>query len=247
MPPVRNELVLAIDIGAGSLRAGLVALNGRVAAAAAVPLTIAEPRRGYAEMDPALWWRAFTLASTRVLRAMPRPGHVLGVCICGLTRTQVLLDGSGAPLGAAILFRDRRAADIAREMNGVTAFDAEARLAWLERHQPKRFARIAKVVEPKDYVSYRLTGEHTRANAKPWQQVGVVAALPRLAGVPVFAGAMDTWASAVGVGAVRAGEAYDVAGTSEAVGLLTAAPVRARGLMTLPWTDETHQVGGPTQ
>jgi xylulokinase len=96
-------------------------------------------------------------------------------------------------------------------------------------------------------VSYRLTGEHTRANAKPWHQVGVVTALPRLAGVPVFAGAMDTWASAVGAGAVRSGQAYDVAGTSEAVGLLTSEPVRARGLMTLPWTDETHQVGGPTQ
>ncbi len=247
MRAVRNELILAIDIGAGSLRAGLVALNGRVAAAAATPLTVDEPRRGFAEIDPALWWRAFALAAGRVLRAMPRSAKVIGVCICGLTRTQVLLDARGAPVGPAILFRDRRAAGIAREMDGVTAFDAEARLAWVERHQPRRFARIAKVVEPKDYLSYRLTGEHAPLDAKPWQKVGTVSALRQIAGAPVFAGAMDTWASAVGAGAVRSGQAYDVAGTSEAVGLLTAEPVRARGLMSLPWTEHTHQVGGPTQ
>src|SRR5262245_36612962 len=145
MPAVRNgiELILAIDIGAGSLRAGLVSLNGRVVAGAADPLTIAEPRRGFAEIDPALWWQAFMRTAGRVLRAAPRSAAIVGVCICGLTRTQVLLDRGGIPIGPAILFRDRRAAQIAREMEGVSAFDVKARLAWLERHQPKRFARIA--------------------------------------------------------------------------------------------------------
>ena len=71
--------------------------------------------------------------------------------------------------------------------------------------------------------------------------------LARLAGVPVFAGAMDTWASAVGAGAVRPAQAYDVAGTSEAVGLLTAHPIAVPGLVSLPWTESAHQIGGPTQ
>jgi xylulokinase len=58
---------------------------------------------------------------------------------------------------------------------------------------------------------------------------------------------MDTWASAVGAGAVAPGQAYDVAGTSEAIGLLLAQPATVPGLVSLPWTESAHQVGGPTQ
>lgn len=270
---MRSDFILAVDVGAGSLRAGLVRTNGRIAAAAVIPLAMAEPRPGWAEADPERWWDALLAAFARVLRAMPRSGRVLGVSICGLTRTQVLLDRRRRSLGPAILFRDRRAADIARDMavDGITAFDLSARLRWIERHQPARFARIDAVVEPKDFLNMRLTGvlaadsvTHSRSGGTssyaqwmprelvaPWHQVGVVQIsappLARIAGAPVFAGSMDTWASAVGSGAVRPGQAYDVAGTSEAVGLVTARPVAARGLVALAWTEDAHQIGGPTQ
>jgi xylulokinase len=58
---------------------------------------------------------------------------------------------------------------------------------------------------------------------------------------------MDTWAAAAGAGAVRAGLGYDVAGTSEAVGLVTARRAEAPGLVTLRWTEAAFQLGGPTQ
>jgi xylulokinase len=265
-----NELILAIDVGAGSLRAGLVRMDGRVSAATAVPLAIAEPRPGWAELDPERWWDALVAAASRVLRKAPRSARVIGVCVCGLTRTQVLLDKRRRAIGPAILFRDRRAADVAREMPRMTAFDAPARLAWIARRQPARFRRIDAVVEPKDFLNFRLTGtlcgdtvtysrQHGAAGdtpstprelVAPWQQMGVVqpaVPLARIAGVPVFAGAMDTWASAVGSGAVRPAQAYDVAGTSEVVGLVTARPVTAPGLASLVWTESAHQIGGPTQ
>jgi xylulokinase len=282
---MRHEYILAIDVGAGSLRAGLVRANGRRAAAAAIPLATAEPRAGWAEIDPERWWQALLVAIARVLRAMPRSGRVLGVCICGLTRTQVLLDRQRRAVGPAILFRDRRAVDVARELgrempaddpaDAITAFDRSARLAWIARHQPARFRRIDAVVEPKDFLNFRLTGtlagdsvtysrrrassrniaEYARLQERdlvaPWQQLGVVQPvappLARIAGVPVFAGSLDTWASAVGSGAVRPGQAYDVAGTSEVVGLLTANPIRVPGLVSLAWTEHAHQIGGPTQ
>jgi xylulokinase len=84
-----------------------------------------------------------------------------------MTRTQVLLDRNGRALGPALLFRDRRA-----------GFEASARLAWIERHQPARFARIAHVLEPREYLAYRLSGviANDAAHA-PWRQVGSVRAL----------------------------------------------------------------------
>lgn len=265
---MRNGLLLGVDVGASSLRAALVRGHGRVVAATAIPLAAREPRDGWSEIEPERWWTALCAAIARALRAMPPGGVVQGLCICGLTRTQVLLDRRGRALGPAILFRDRRAAGLAREMDGVTAFDPAARLAWIARHRPARFGRIHAVVEPKDFMNYRLTGVLAadtvtqsrqrgaapfapREALAPWQQVGVVQAvappLARIAGVPVFAGALDTWASAVGAGAVRPGQAYDVAGTSEAVGLVTASRAQARELVALDWTERSHQVGGPTQ
>ena len=267
---MRNAFILAMDVGGGSLRAGLVRANGRMAAAAAVPLTMSEPRPGWAEADPEHWWDSLLTATSRVLRALPHSGRVLALCICGLTRTQVLLDDRQRVLGPAILFRDRRAAALLPELGtpGLTAFDASARLAWIARHQPARFARIDRVVEPKDFLNFRLTGvlagdtvTHSRQPAtapmgqgglvSPWQVVGVVTPtvkpLASIAGVPVFAGSMDTWASAVGSGAVHPAHAYDVAGTSEVVGLVSARRCTALGLVSLAWTEAAYQIGGPTQ
>ena len=234
---MRNGLLLGIDIGAGSLRAGLVRVERRVVSSAAVPLGIVEPHRGWAEADPEAWWQAFVAATARALRAMPRGAHVIGMCVCGLTRTQVLLDRRGRPLGRAILFRDRRAAAIAQDMEGVTAFDRQ--------RDSRGSSAISRAASPASTgwssrritSTFRLCGAHAPQGAAPWHAVGRVQALARplqrIAGVPVFAGAMDTWASAVGGGAVQAGQAYDVAGTSEAVGLLTPAPATAAGLASL--------------
>jgi xylulokinase len=230
---MRGEHILAVDVGGSALRAGLVRADGTVVASSAAALRIDEPRAGWAELDPEAWWRAFVRTASRVTRGAPR---IAAICVCAMTRTQVMLDRNGRTVGPAMLFRDRRA-----------GFDAPSRMEWIERHQPARFARIAHVVEPKDFINFRLGGVIGTSDAKPWQPAGVVQSLARFAGVPIFAGAMDTWASAIGAGAVDPGQAYDVAGTTEAVGLVTARPVSASGLRSLAWTENTHQVGGPTQ
>ncbi len=287
-----NEFILAIDLGAGSLRAGILRPDGRLFAAAAIPLAIAEPQPGWAEIDPERWWEALRTAAGSVLRKLPRSGRVVGICLSGLTRSQVLLDREGRVLGPAILFRDRRAGDEAREVarhlptdnpaDAITAFHPLARLAWVARRQPAVFARLGMVLEPKDFLNYRLTGvaagdsvTYSRLDAHepiprdlpasiercidllrprllaPWQMLGTVqrqdAPLDVVVGVPVFAGAMDSWATAVGSGAVRPGQAYDIAGTSEAVGLLTQRRVTVPGLVSLRWSESAHQIGGPTQ
>lgn len=241
---MRNEHLLAVDVGGSALRAALVRTDGAIVAARAVALRIDSPRAGWAEQHPEAWWRGFLRVSTALMRHAPR---VAGISVGAMTRTQVLVDGEGRTLGPAILFRDRRAASIAAELGDTTAFDTRARLAWIERHQPARFARIAHVLEPRTFLNFRLTGDVSAAACAPWQSVGHVRGIARLAGVPVFAGAMDTWTSAVGAGAVEPGQAYDVAGTTEAVGLVTPHAVEAPGLKSMAWTETAHQVGGPTQ
>jgi xylulokinase len=287
----KAEVVLAVDLGAGSMRAAAMDGRGRCLAQAALKLQDRQPRPGWSEIDAERWWDALRRCVGRVLDALPRAVPVRGLCLSGLTRAQVLLDRDLAPLRPALLFRDRRAeGDLARvaayfparnPADALTAFHPVARLAWLARAEPAQFKRLAFVLEPKDFFNARLTGEiaadsvtYSRYDAlrlspaapdwlrcsiaflriprrAPWTAMGRITArdapFDRLLGLPVFAGAMDTWTAVTGSGAVRAGQAYDVAGTTEAVGLLSRTPRRVRGLVSIAWGDRLHQVGGPTQ
>ena len=284
-----TDVVLAVDLGAGSLRAGAIDGHGRCLALAQVKLLADEPRPGWSEVDPERWWNALRRCAGRVLADLPRSARVQGVCLSGLTRAQVFLDRDLKPLRAAPLFRDRRAeVDVARiaphvrtrnPADAISAFHPLARLAWFARAEPARFGRLAYMLEPKDFFNARLTGAiaadsvtYSRYDAlrhsgppwlqrcaafldlprkAPWAAVGTIksraAPFDRLQGVPVFAGAMDTWTAVTGSGAVRAGQAYDVAGTTEAVGLLSSRRRTVPGLVAVRWGDGLHQAGGPTQ
>jgi xylulokinase len=288
-----TEMFLAADIGAGSLRVAAVDTTGRCAAVETRTQAVAEPFPGWAEIDPESWWRALCAGVGRVLDQLPKGSRPAALCLTGMTRSQILLDRHGRSLRAAILWRDGRASEdaatVARLLpssgnpaTGINAFHPLARLAWLRRAEPETFADLAMVLEPKDYLNYRITGaigadgvtaarldEMGPASADapewlaaclsllahprpmPWSRIGEVTAseppFHDLRGLPVFAGAMDTWAGAIGSGAAAPGQAYDVAGTSEAVGLVTRGKPRVPGLVTLPWTEDAYQAGGPTQ
>jgi xylulokinase len=78
-------------------------------------------------------------------------------------------------------------------------------------------------------------------------QAGLGGALGRLAGRPVLAMANDTWTAVVGLGAMRAGHAYNISGTTEVHGLVTGRPATADGLLTVDWGGGLTQIGGPSQ
>jgi xylulokinase len=266
--------------------------TGRVIVQSRVPIAASEPRPGWSELDPEIWWHALRSASARVLRRLPRSCRIAGICIAAVTRTQIFLDRDGKLLRPAVLFRDSRAAedsdDLARYFDtdnpadAITPFHPLARIGWLHRNETDLFDRVAAVLEPKDYLNFRLTGAMARdavtysrfdalrpsgsvpqwlargletlvagERVMPWHKVGSVASgdepFDALVGIPVFAGSMDSWAAAVGSGAARQGQAYDIGGTSEVVGELTARRASARGLVSLVWTEACFQLGGPTQ
>ena len=68
-----------------------------------------------------------------------------------------------------------------------------------------------------------------------------------LTGCPLVMSSHDTWSGALGLGALTAGLAYNVSGTTETFGLLTKQPVAAEGLIDLKWGEDLHQIGGPGQ
>ncbi len=307
------SVVLACDLGGTSFRAALYDAQGQVWAEHALPspADLAGAPVGHSEIDAPAWWDILVALADALAAQAPEPfATVRGIAICGVTRTQILLDEAGAVLRPALTWRDTRAVpDIealcARlpqdhpELAQINAFHPLARLDWLRRHEPAVLARARSVLEPKDYLNYRLTGVRAsdpvsmarlRAAAAagapagsatagktqpgllaaaglddglvpplraPAQAVGPVCqglpgALGRLAGVPVFCCANDTWAAVAGLGALRAGHAYNISGTTEVFGVIAdvasgTAPPRAAGLMTVDWGERLHQIGGPGQ
>ncbi|RDJ22229.1 carbohydrate kinase [Bosea caraganae] len=289
------KTVLACDLGGTSFRAALIDEAGDTRAERMIPGPVSQDRNGVSEIDPEAWWDNLHAAAAALAQAEPELfATVQGIAICGVTRTQVFLDAAGKSLRPAMTWKDTRSEAVAArlkqelpaghpELANVNAFHPLARLAWLREHEEASFRALACVLEPKDYLNFRLTGQRASDPVsiarllaaaapvegldllsavgaspgilpplrEPCDRVGAVTAgLPapfdKLAGIPVFCCSNDTWTAVVGLGALRAGYAYNISGTTEVLGALSEKPEQAEGLMTVDWRG-LHQLGGPSQ
>ncbi|MGL4439936.1 MAG: xylulokinase, partial [Bosea sp. (in: a-proteobacteria)] len=164
-------VVLACDLGGSSFRASLVDDAGDVKALAVVASPEAAGRDGISEIAPEAWWINLLEAAGELARREPGLfGKIAAVAICGMTRSQVLLDTAGKAVRPAMIWNDSRAVRIAAnlsdqlagrhtEVEHLNAFHPLARLAWVKANEPDIFNRIAHVLDPKDYLNFRLTGQ----------------------------------------------------------------------------------------
>ena len=161
-------MYLGIDLGTSSVKVVLMAVDGDVVAEAAEPLDVSRPSPKWSEQNPADWWTATERAVGRLPADLRRSTRSIG--LSGQMHGAVLLDGAGEPLRPAILWNDGRAdaectaleetVDVRgitgnRAMPGFTA----PKLAWVKAHEPAVFAATGKVLLPKDYLRFRMTGE----------------------------------------------------------------------------------------
>lgn len=78
-------------------------------------------------------------------------------------------------------------------------------------------------------------------------QSSIPQALRALAGTPVVVGSFDTWASSLGMGAIADGNVYDVSGTTQVLGTFSRMPRTVAGMVSIAWTPDLWQTGGPCQ
>jgi xylulokinase len=164
---------LGLDVGTSAVKALVTDERGRIRSTAASPLALRTPKPGWAEQDPDDWWRGACKAIRAALGAARlRKGDVAGVGLSGQMHSSVFLDAKNHVIRPALLWCDGRTSAECRE---ITARVGERNLAawvanpalegftlpkvlWLRAHEPAAFGRLTKVVLPKDYVRYRLTG-----------------------------------------------------------------------------------------
>lgn len=169
------EYVLGIDVGTTGTKAVLVETTGRLAARATHEYPLHTPRPGWAEQDPADWWRATVAAIRDVMSASgARPDEVRGLGLSGQQHGAVFLDAGGHVLRESLLWCDQRTAAQCAWIHDTVGFDRVVgetlnpvltgfqapKIVWLRDHEPETYERLRMILLPKDYVRYRLTGEY---------------------------------------------------------------------------------------
>ncbi|EMH4162646.1 xylulokinase [Pluralibacter gergoviae] len=165
-------MYLGIDIGTSELKALLTDSRGEIIGSAHAALTVQRPHPHWAEQDPEAWWQACGQVVTALRQQHPREwAAIRAIGLSGQMHGAVLLDAAGEVLRPCILWNDTRSADecarlqaqhpemIALSGNMIMPGFTAPKLAWVARHEPDIFRRIAKVLLPKDYLRWRLTGE----------------------------------------------------------------------------------------
>jgi xylulokinase len=235
--------LVGLDVGTSGVKALAVSDSGEVLARAERAYPLSTPRPGWAEQDPEDWWTA----SQEALSALGVEPAAVG--LSGQMHGLVALDGHDRVLRPAILWNDQRTgaecAEIEEriglerlvELTGNRALPGftAPKLLWLRRHEPDVYARIRRVLLPKDYVRLRLRGELAidaadasgtllfDVGGRRWStDVLDALELPAEWLPPVFestevAGAGDQAAGALGAGVVRPGTLSVVLGTSGVV------------------------------
>lgn len=165
-----SELFLGIDVGTSGLKALLVDRDGNVRGRglAEYPLHIPQPL--WAEQDPDDWWAATATAVRAAVQQVGGVGAIRAVGLTGQMHGSVFLDEDGRVIRPAILWCDQRTEAECHEIEervpnlvqitcnpALTGFTAP-KVLWLRNHEPASYARVRRVLLPKDFLRYRLTG-----------------------------------------------------------------------------------------
>ena len=165
-------MYLGMDVGTSGVKAVLVNEAGAIVATASRELALSHPAPLWSEQDPDAWVDAAIGAVDDLAAAHPREtAEVRGIGLSGQMHGATLLGADGRPLRPAILWNDGRShaecAELERRCPSLHAISGNLampgftapKLLWVARHEPEVFAEMAKVLLPKAYVRYRLTGE----------------------------------------------------------------------------------------
>lgn len=167
---------LGIDIGTSGTKTLLIDEKGRLIAEANAEYPLHQPKPGWTEQDPEDWWKA-TVKTVRAVmkKAKLKPADVRAIGLSGQMHGSVFLDKKDKVIRNALLWNDQRTVaecdEITASAGGrkglikmvanpaLTGFQAP-KILWLRNKEKRNFARLAKVLLPKDEIRRRLIGDY---------------------------------------------------------------------------------------
>lgn len=170
------DYLLGIDVGTSGTKALLINASngGEVVATSTKTYPLYTPKPQWAEQEPEDWWQA-TIAAIKdiITQSGVNPKNIKGMGLSGQMHGSVFLDADNQVIRPAILWCDQRTqaeCDWITDTVGcekvvelicnpvLTGFTA-GKIIWLRNNEPKAFERVRKILLPKDYIRFKLTGE----------------------------------------------------------------------------------------
>ena len=170
---MKTGYLVGIDIGTSGTKAIIADETGKVLASATKTYPLYTPRPGWAEQDPADWWRAVVDALNEILPKVDK-SKLLGVSFSGQMHGLVALDKDMNVIRPSILWCDQRTQKQCDELtakaggldklltytnNQMLTGYTGGKIIWLKEEEPENFARMVRFVCPKDYIRMLICGK----------------------------------------------------------------------------------------
>ncbi|ACS57953.1 xylulokinase [Rhizobium leguminosarum] len=165
-------MYLGLDLGTSGVKAMLIDGDQKIIGSANGSLDVSRPHSGWSEQEPAHWVRATEEAVAGLKAKHPKElAAVKGIGLSGQMHGATLIDATDKVLRPCILWNDTRSYVEAAALDADPRFRAltgnivfpgftAPKLAWVAKHEPDVFGKIAKVLLPKDYLRLWLTGDY---------------------------------------------------------------------------------------
>jgi xylulokinase len=165
-------MYLGLDLGTSGIKAMLINDAQQVIGVGHAGLTVQRPHPGWSEQAPGDWLHATEEAIAALKAAHPKElAAVRGIGLSGHMHGATLVDAKGRVLRPCILWNDTRSHAEAAALDANPRFRAltgnivfpgftAPKLAWVKNNERETFAKVAKVLLPKDYLRFWLTGEY---------------------------------------------------------------------------------------
>lgn len=165
---------IGADLGTSALKLLLADETGKIVNSVSKAYEVIYPKPGWSEQRPQDWWDAFVNGTKELIAGIDGKA-VKGISVAGQMHGLVALDKDEHIIRPAILWNDGRTDEETKYLNEVigkeklsemTANIAFAgftapKLLWMKKNEPENFEKISKIMLPKDYINYLLTGVHT--------------------------------------------------------------------------------------
>ena len=165
------NLYVGIDLGTSGVKLLLVAADGTILAENTQGYPVSYPHPGWSEQAPEDWFSAVLKGLKELLNGQDKSA-VKGISFGGQMHGLVALDKDDNVIRPAILWNDGRTEEETKYLNEVIGKErlsaytgniafagfTAPKLLWMKKHEPENFARIHKIMLPKDYLAYRLSG-----------------------------------------------------------------------------------------
>ena len=166
------DYVIGIDLGTSSVKAIVLNEAGEICASASSEYSPDYPQSGFSEQDPAVWWTHTKKVLTELASGLAGK-NVKAVSCSGQMHSSVFLDKDGKVIRPALLWNDTRTTAQTKEIVEKIGSEKELlenvynralegftlpKILWLRENEPENFAKVDRVIMPKDYINYMLTG-----------------------------------------------------------------------------------------